>query len=359
MQRYGAVSGRQNARPVLDVDCYVGREGLFALREDCRKLADRGDVEELVVALSAKAGRTYEKHEVPRLAAAALLSVGPEGVDRLIHFIAVEGYGAIRGLAALRALWLAASHRQVLCSSLGFTYPEFSVDAETRSYARATLDDFISSAPDNPDHYDLLLQLQTEGSWTERSEHIAAFASHVIAVLRDSSLILTAQLIEQFEDLVRQDLPERDYQSFLASHPIFLDPLAAEVIDRKRLGAELITDFVVRRHDDTYVVVEIEKPQDRLFTLSVDFTAQFSHASLQVLDFQGWLTENIAYAQRTLPNIETPQGLLVMGRRGDMTGAQQAKLRRWIANSRRIDVVTFDDLSARARALHASLRRNV
>ena len=42
--------------------------------------------------------------------------------------------------------------------------------------------------------------------------------------------------------------------------PVLIDPLAAKVIDRQRLGLELTTDFVVRRLDNEYLLVEIEKP---------------------------------------------------------------------------------------------------
>jgi hypothetical protein len=125
-------------------------------------------------------------------------------------------------------------------------------------------------------------------------------------VIRDSSILLTDALNTRFAALVTAESKESDYQDFLESHPVFLDPLAAEVFNRQRLGLELITDFVARRHANRYVVVEIEKPQDALFTAAGDFTAGFTHAVGQVLDFQGWVASNIAYAQKHLPHIEAP-----------------------------------------------------
>jgi Domain of unknown function (DUF4263) len=111
------------------------------------------------------------------------------------------------------------------------------------------------------------------------------------------------------------------------------------------------------RHDFRYVTVEIEKPHDLLFTRSDDFTTGFNHAVGQVIDFQGWVARNIAYARTHLPQIENSDGLVVIGRRQDMSDAQRGKLRRWCTNSRHIDVITFDDLAVRARTLDASLRR--
>ncbi|MGH3965670.1 MAG: Shedu anti-phage system protein SduA domain-containing protein [Pseudonocardiaceae bacterium] len=135
-----------------------------------------------------------------------------------------------------------------------------------------------------------------------------------------------------------------------------LDPLAAEVIPKHRLGDDYITDFVIRRHDRRYLVVEIEKPQDRIFTPRNDFTAEFSHAMGQVLDFQGWVAERADYARSNLPNIENPRGLLVMGSRSALTEYQEKKLRRWCINSNSIEVATFDDLVISGRQLLASMR---
>ncbi len=347
----------------MHVDDYAGRDGMLALFHVCAQMVSDGDLGGLITALSTKASRTFEKQEVPRIAAAAIVALGRTGVDQLLVFLTKDRFGGIRGLAALHALWLAAAGRSVIESSLGIYYPELPVDADTRAYARSALDDFIASASTDADKYHLLLELQageiTLGA-SQSDEAVGArlppFTAHVLEVLRDSSIILTTDLIERFERLVSQDCAEDEYQAFLAAHPVFLDPLAAEIVDRQRLGLEFVTDFVIRKHDGTYVVVEIEKPQDRLFTVANNFTAAFTHASGQVLDFQGWVAENIAYARSLLPNIEAPQGLLIMGRRAGLSNRQAAKLRHWVFNSSRIDVLTFDDLCIRARALHASLR---
>jgi hypothetical protein len=57
-----------------------------------------------------------------------------------------------------------------------------------------------------------------------------------------------------------------------------------------------------------------------------------------------------------MPGISAPHGLVVMGMRVTLTDEQQAKLRQFVENSRRIDVVTFDDLLARSRSLYKNLR---
>lgn len=64
--------------------------------------------------------------------------------------------------------------------------------------------------------------------------------------------------MDDFEHLVQENLLEQPYQQYLTEHSVIIDPLAAQVIDRQRLGLELTTDFVVRRLDNEYVLVEIE-----------------------------------------------------------------------------------------------------
>lgn len=55
------------------------------------------------------------------------------------------------------------------------------------------------------------------------------------------------------------------------------------------------------RHDGGWTLIEIERPQDKIFTTSDDFTSRFTHAFGQVLDFQQWVDQNVAYAQELLP----------------------------------------------------------
>lgn len=340
----------------MDVDDYVGRDGMFALFDECMRLAAEGDVETLLSALTSRAGRTNEKAEVPRIASAALVCAGEDGLAALRHFLEGGVVGGRRASATLQALWLAASGRPLVESAHNFAYREVVVDQAVRERARITLDDFIAGAATNAEQSRILVQLQHQELLLNTGPTLPSFNAHVLEVTREASIVLTMSLIEEWEALVDRDGPESDYQDFLEKHPVFLDPLAAAVLNRKKLGLELVTDFVVRRHDLRHVVVEIEKPQDRLFTQNSDFTAPFTHAYGQVLDFQGWVAENTAYAQKHLPGIESPHGLLIMGRRRDMMTGQEAKLRHWLVNSKNIEVLTFDDLSVRARALHASLR---
>lgn len=174
--------------------------------------------------------------------------------------------------------------------------------------------------------------------------------------IRESTIALSRATLAEFENLIASDLKEEIYQRFLGANPVLLDPLARQVILKQQLGVEMVTDFVIARLDNTYILVEIEKPQDQIFTRSDDFTRGFSHALGQVLGFQEWIESNIAYAQKLLPGVVAPVGLLVIGRRGDLTDWQRQKLSRFnINNNGRMRVLCFDDILESA----VELRRNL
>jgi len=179
----------------------------------------------------------------------------------------------------------------------------------------------------------------------------------IYEIMTSGAIKLSGVLIQQFEDMIQQELREEEYHLFLKQHPVFLDALAADVIPKKALGIEMVTDFVLRRHDNKYILVEIEKPQDSLFTQKNDFTSKFTHAFGQVLDFQQWVDSNAAYANVHMPGISSPRGLLVIGRRIDLTEQNKRKLHRFSTNSSTIDVVTFDDLLQNAISLFHSILR--
>ena len=262
---------------------------------------------------------------------------------------------------AIFAIWLAATNQKVpdedsyLASLLR---SDIAVNGYVRQKASEAFDDLVLSSRDNPVLFSKLISIAGREAIKNQVQGGGSnFSDRLIRVLSAGSISVSTALLDRFEELIGANLREEEYQSYLKEHPILLDPLAAEVIPKHRLGDDHITDFVIRRHDGRYLVVEIEKPQDRIFTKAGEFSSQFTHALGQVLDFQGWVAEENGYARKKLPHIENPRGLLVMGKRVDLEASHERKLRRWNANSNSIDVMTFDDLVTSGRQLLASLRQ--
>jgi len=173
-------------------------------------------------------------------------------------------------------------------------------------------------------------------------------------MLIDSQMILNKEILEGFERLLEQS-PEREEKlhKFLIGHPVLLDPFVTELRSKHELGDDFITDFVIRRSNDEYVLVEIENSTDRLFNQNGTFSAELNAAIGQVRDFQAWVSENIAYARKKLPDIAHPEGLVVIGRRIGLLPDMQKRLAEENFSRRgHIKIITYDDLLAQAHTVY-------
>lgn len=145
---------------------------------------------------------------------------------------------------------------------------------------------------------------------------------------------------------------------FRPEHHLFIDPQPAEVRSKVQFG-DSYSDFVVRRPNNTYVLVEIERPKARLFQEhGQEPTAEFNHACQQVRDWQRYIRDNVqtVRTEQKLDGIDQPGGVVIMGRSADITG--EAAQRRWrdMKTTHDMNVATYDDVCARVRALASLLR---
>lgn len=176
----------------------------------------------------------------------------------------------------------------------------------------------------------------------------------LMSMLIDSHLLLNRPILDGLKALLDRS-PEREQElhSFLVKHPVLLDPFVMELRSKHELGSDFITDFVIRRANNEYVLVEIENSTDKLFNQNGAFSADLMTAVGQVRDFQAWLADNISYAQQKLPGIRHPDGLVVIGRRRDLNPNMEKRLSEENFSRRgHIKIVTYDDLLAQAEAVY-------
>jgi hypothetical protein len=240
---------------------------------------------------------------------------------------------------------------------------ELATTDETRTAARRGLRDLVAESMVDPDVFFAMAQFIQQGQLAGRAAYAGIgdsdpgeFGRAVAKLFAEQAIRLSPSLIEAYELLLTAQEREEVYQRFLAENPVFLDPLSSDVVPKQRLGLEYATDYAVRRLDGRWLLVEIEKPSDKIFTQNLDLTAEFTHAFGQVLDFQHWVDDNVAYAQKHMPGITAPRGLLVIGMRSSLDDRAMAKLRRFADNSERIDVFTFDDLLTGAQNLYRNIQ---
>lgn len=237
------------------------------------------------------------------------------------------------------------------CANLGWPLSVQTVQSATRA-----LEDLYAEASSDPELFDRVISNMYHSTLTSAPDD--PWRTHALQLLSRGLIRVSPSILTRFDELLASGSREEVYQRFLAQHPVLLDPLAAEVVPKQRLGVEHATDYAIRRHDLRYVLVEIERPDTPVFTAAGDLSAPFTHAFGQVLDFLRWVERHAEYARHLMPGISSPSGLLVIGRRSSLDADHQEKLKRFVVNSAQIDVRTFDDLLNDGWQLYRSIWRD-
>lgn len=168
-----------------------------------------------------------------------------------------------------------------------------------------------------------------------------------------SRLRINILMINRLQELLDDDLANNEevFHVYLKENLIFLDSLAKEVVSKGKLGKEYVTDFLIKRFDGLFIVVEIEDPKKKMFNQRGDFSSEFTQAFGQVLDFQRWVRDNAAYSFKSLDGVVEPKGLLIMGRNNYLTSENKKKLEYFKTRFKDVDVLTYDDILERAKVL--------
>lgn len=161
------------------------------------------------------------------------------------------------------------------------------------------------------------------------------------------------KLEQEFSSLLDSSSRESELQDFLDRHPEFLYPEYLESHPQFRLGDAYVPDYVLSiqgYQGVRYVFIEIERPDKLIFTKSGQFSAQFTQAKDQLLNWESWLTKNHDYICGQLPDYYRPQFHLVMGRDANVSIEGREKLQNEFDGTvRRFS--TYDDLLRHFRAI--------
>jgi hypothetical protein len=219
-------------------------------------------------------------------------------------------------------------------------------------YARGKLIAFVLSIPDEDDLMSMVAGAFQKAGWSGAG--IGA-AKEVFAALSSRWLTISEPLLERYEALIIS-CPDNEpaFQSFFTEYPQMLDPMAAEVWPLPRLHGAEIPDFVVRRFDDSYVVVEIETPTKRLVTTTNQISASVTYAVAQAAEYRRFI-ERLPSAQMHFPKIDNVACLVVVGLEKDLVQNQQQALRNFNREHYGLQVVGFDWLANRGRAVRENL----
>ena len=144
---------------------------------------------------------------------------------------------------------------------------------------------------------------------------------------------------------------EAIFQRFFAKHPLLLDPRAFQVWAKPDFHGRLEPDFVIRRYDNSYVIVEIETPAKLLVTQRGHLSANTTHAINQVLEYQEYLRTHLAEAIKVFPQFTSSTGLVVIGHESSLNAKQNRTLRMENQGRPHMRIVGFDSLADTARAV--------
>ena len=227
-------------------------------------------------------------------------------------------------------------------------------------------------------------QGKTNLSKKDQNDIIGALSSNAINIAKDQpeklaklrtdiELVTLAELIKQFEEMMKKPLPERQWQSFFNKNPFILGlafgnpviKIGEQVFvgGRTISGAgDKITDFLVKNSlTDNAALVEIKTPRtillnkrpvrEGVYTPSADL----SNAINQVLDQKYHLQRNIAQlkADSNTDNFESysVRCYLIIGTLPfDVNSLKSFELFR--GNSKDVEIVTFDELLENLKHLH-------
>ncbi len=302
--------------------------------------------------------RAADELEITFPTYAALATWGREGLDLIVK-IAIDGHTVKSKSAALTLFTVLATSGQLSTDQLLMINPTFAAlvnknidTATTKLAARHALRLLIMSLPTDdlltPLSQSLLhlhLQMQAQVSSPELVQQLVAAISTKWLRFGPPALDKYALMLTEHAN------DEPAFQAFFCSFPQLLDPMAIQAWSQPDFHGAAEPDFVIRRADDSYLVVEIECPGKMLLTKSGQLSRDSVHAEKQALDYESFLSERISEARVHFPNYRRADCLAVIGLETSLTAEQRQNLDR--ANGRRqnLKVVGFDWLLERARTV--------
>lgn len=162
--------------------------------------------------------------------------------------------------------------------------------------------------------------------------------------------------VVDFEKIVyAKDTSEPLLQNFLQKNYWIWGFEYTEAISKRQLGGKYEIDFLLKRIDGRWEIVEIERSNLRLFTKNLDPTKELSHAIRQVRDYQSFCMRNYSYlSSEDKLDIFVPKGYVIMG--NTLSESEEKKLDELNKSQPSVEVHTYEYLLKRAKGFIKSLK---
>ncbi len=106
---------------------------------------------------------------------------------------------------------------------------------------------------------------------------------------------------------------EPAFQKLFCQFPQLLDPMAVQVWSQPDFHGKLEPDYVIRRADNSYLIVEIECPKKRLITQRGRLSYEATHAESQAIEYEAFLSDRVREARQNFPGYRRADCLTVVG----------------------------------------------
>lgn len=156
------------------------------------------------------------------------------------------------------------------------------------------------------------------------------------------------KLVDDYKNLLNNAKSEEEVQKFLNENPVLILPNYEEVMIKPTLSDQYIPDyaFATRRNGRLHwTFVEIENPDKRIFTKQGQFTAQFTQAKNQLLQWDSFISQNILFLKEKFHDLNRPSFYLIYGRNDELDSDNKSIIESEFASNVNRKFSTFDDLA--------------
>ncbi len=169
------------------------------------------------------------------------------------------------------------------------------------------------------------------------------------------------ELLDRYEI---EGLKEEEIQKFLETNYILLEPSAKLVYTRgklRKIFGKFEPDFAVYTANSEYIIIELEKPSDKLFRKKrrrLIKSPELEEAESQIRDYLSELKTNITdYQRRGFPYIsaDNVRGLILIGRSSKMGEEEIEEFKKIRARAKDYEIITFDELFERVKTFLENL----
>jgi hypothetical protein len=127
--------------------------------------------------------------------------------------------------------------------------------------------------------------------------------------------------------------------------------MALQVWSQPDLHGAHEPDFIIRRADNSYLIVEIETPGKQLVTQAGQMSAEATHAEKQATDYRAFLDERVVEARQHFPHYQGAECLAVIGLETLLTEQQAKSPKNANAGRHNVRIAGFDWLAKRVEAI--------